>query len=296
MRLLVIGASGLVGSHLLAEVSSRGHTVIGTYRDRVEAGLERLDAADVPSFVALLTRFRPDKVVHTAGWTWADGCETDPARAMEENCHQPVRLAEECQRRGIGFCYFSSSYVFDGESGPYDETAVPNPVNVYGRTKLAAEIRLAEVTHGTALLPRVICVYGAEVRRKNFACQVCDAMKAGKAMVLPSDQLGNPTWAGDIGAATADLIAKGASGPWHLGGANPECSRLDWAMQLVAGFQQAGVTVHPGFHLSTKPTAVLAQKALRPLHAGLVSSKLPTPCFPPVDFPSICRRVAGLPA
>lgn len=296
MRVLVIGGSGLVGSHVLRAVTSSGHQAVGTFRDRAEPGLEHLDAANLDEFSALLDRHSPDWVVHAAGWTWVDGCESDPVRATEENCHQPVRLAGRCADRGIRFAYFSTSYIFDGKDGPYDESAAPNPINVYARSKWEAEQRLMEITSGSVLLPRVICVFGEEARRKNFACQVCDSMRSGKAMVLPSDQLGNPTWAGDIGAATVDLIDKGASGPWHLGGANPDCSRLDLAMQLVAGFQQAGVTVHPGFQLSAKPTAVLAQKASRPLHAGMVSSKLPTPCLPPVDYSSICRRVAGLPA
>lgn len=296
MRLLVIGGSGLVGSHVVRSAISAGHEVIGTFRERSEPRLVHLDAANLDEFEGLLDRHNPDWVVHAAGWTWVDGCESDPVRAMEENCHQPARLARRCADRGIRFAYFSTSYIFDGKEGPYNETATPNPINVYARSKWEAEQRLTELTSDSVLLPRVICVFGEEARRKNFACQVCDAMKAGKAMVLPSDQLGNPTWAGDIGAATVDLIAKGASGPWHLGGANPDCSRLDWAIQLVAGFQQAGVTVHPGFQLSAKPTTVLAQKALRPIHAGMVSSKLPTPCLPPVDYPSICRRVAGFPA
>ena len=293
MRLLVIGGSGLVGSHLLQEADARGHDALGTYRERPEAGLVRLDAADLDEFTDIVGRHRPDCVVHAAGWTWVDGCESDPARAMEENCHQPVRLARICEERRIRFAYFSTSYIFDGRDGPYDESAKPNPINAYARSKWEAEQRLIEATDGKVLLPRVICVFGVEARRKNFACQVVDAMKAGKPMVLPSDQLGNPTWAGDIAAATLGLIATGASGPWHLGGDNPDCSRLDWARQLVAGFQHSGIIAQAGFQFSTKPTHVLGQKALRPLHAGMTSARLPNPCFPPSDFVSLCRTIAA---
>lgn len=296
MRLLVIGGSGLVGSHVLREAVSRGHVAIGTYRERPEPRLEHLDAANLDHFAALIERHRPDSVIHAAGWTWVDGCESDPVRAMEDNCHQPVRLAEVCERRGIRFAYFSTSYIFDGKDGPYDESAKPNPINVYARSKWEAEQRLAEATNGTVLLPRVIYVFGEEARRKNFACQVCDAMKAGKPMTLPSDQRGNPTWAGDIAAATIDLCEEQAIGPWHLGGANPDCSRPDWASQLVAGFQKAGVRPGAGFQISVKPTDVIGQKALRPIHAGMISSKLPTPCFPTVDYHSICGKIAGEPA
>jgi dTDP-4-dehydrorhamnose reductase len=293
MRLLVIGGSGLVGSHLLAEALRRGHHAVGTFRERAVAGLEPLDAARLAAFEALLDRHRPDRVIHAAGWTWVDGCEGAPARAMEENCHQPVRLAEICQRRGLRFAYVSTSYIFDGTAGPYDESAVPSPINAYARSKWEAEQRLVAATDETVLLPRVICVYGVEARRKNFACQVCDAMRAGKSMMLPSDQRGNPTWAGDIARATVDLMEREERGAFHLGGADPDCDRIAWAEHLVRSFQRVGVEPAAGFTIVAKPTEILAQKALRPLRAGMVSCRLSRPCFVPSDDVTICREIAG---
>ena len=294
MRLLVIGGSGLVGSHVLSEALGRGHVAVGTYRERPEPGLEPLNGANHADFESLLDRVRPDRVIHAAGWTWVDGCEGDPARAVEENCHQPVRMAGVCHRRGIRFGYVSTSYIFDGTSGPYDESALPNPINAYARSKWEAEQRLSEATGGTALLPRVICVFGAEVRRKNFACQVCDAMKAGRAMTLPSDQLGNPTWAGDIARTCVDLLEREASGPFHLGGADPACDRIEWANRLVRAFRSVGLEPAPGFSIQGRTTVELGQKAPRPLHAGMVSTRLPAPCFPPMERSEVYRSIAGL--
>jgi dTDP-4-dehydrorhamnose reductase len=293
MRLLVIGGSGLVGSHLLAEALRRGHHAVGTFRERAVPGLEPLDAARLADFEALLDRHRPDRVIHAAGWTWVDGCEDDPARAMEENCHQPVRLAEICQRRGLRFAYISTSYIFDGSAGPYDESAVPAPINAYARSKWEAEQRLVAATDGSVLLPRVICVYGVEARRKNFAYQVGDALRVGKILTLPSDQRGNPTWAGVIARTTLDLLEREERGAFHLGGADPDCDRIAWAEHLVRSFKQVGVEAATGFTIVSKSTAILAQKALRPLHAGMVSRRLDRPCFGPADDAAICREIAG---
>jgi dTDP-4-dehydrorhamnose reductase len=293
MRLLVIGGSGLVGSHVLREARAGGHHAVGTFHGNPGPGLEALDAADLSGFEALLEKHAPDAVVHAAGWTWVDGCEEDPARAFEENQRQPVRLAQACHRRGIRFVYFSTSYVFDGENAPFDEDAIPAPVNVYARSKWEAERELTEVTGGSVLLPRIICVFGEEARRKNFACQVCDAMTAGKTLRLPSDQSGNPTWAGDIARAVVSLLEKAERGVWHLGGADPECDRVEWARCLVAAFAATGVETHPDFRIVGVPTAELAQRAQRPLRAGIVSRKLARPTFPREIDPEVYRKIAG---
>ena len=293
MRILVVGASGLIGSHLLAKAARLGDDSAGTTFGQQAPGLRRFDSGDTASFEALLDDVRPDAVVHTAGFTWADGCEAEPERAMELNCRQPVELARRCHARGIRFAYFSSSYVFDGTNGPYDERAIPNPINVYGRTKAAAETELQRVTDGAALVLRVICVFGAESRRKNFACQVCDAMRAGRVMTLPSDQLGNPTWAGHIARVTLDLLGANESGVFHLGGANPQCSRVEWAERLVETFREGGLSPANGFRLDGKPTVELGQAARRPLDGGIVSRRLTRPVFEEPPWAEICLKIIG---
>ena len=139
MRLLVIGASGLVGSHLLAEARSRQIEAVGTYRTHPNGGLVPLDLADTHGAISLLDRLEPTAVIHAAGWTWADGCERDPARSFRENTEQPGKIAQLCAERGIRMVYISSSYVFDGCNGPYTEDAVTRPINVYGQSKRAGE-------------------------------------------------------------------------------------------------------------------------------------------------------------
>jgi dTDP-4-dehydrorhamnose reductase len=268
---------------MLKAAQMAGHTVVGTYRRHPEPGLVHLDSADSSAADALLRTQRPDVVIHAAGWTWVDGCEDDPAKAFAENAEQPARLAEQCRKSGCRFAYFSSSYVFDGKAGPYGEDAMPNPINVYGRSKLRAE-RDIQAAHDEALLLRVVCVYGAEEQGKNFAYQVRRAMESGQVLKLPEDQCGNPTEAGDLSRWLLELLQRGATGVWHLAGPWPDCTRVHWAERLVSAFEAAGVRRHPQFSINAVPTAQLEQRAMRPLKAGLLTPKADALGLRPTEF------------
>ena len=291
MKILVIGGSGLVGSHVLKAAQAAGHAATGTYHQSPQPGLLPLACADAKATQALLKQEKPDVVVHAAGWTWVDGCEDDPKRAFAENTEQPAQLAAWCHAAGIRFVYFSTSYVFDGKTGPYTEDAAPCPINVYGRSKLQAEQEIQRVTDGTALLPRVICVYGAEKRGKNFAYQVRRAMETGQTLSLPVDQCGNPSWAGDLGPWVVKLLEQRASGIWHLGGPWPGCTRTEWAERLVKAFTALGVKTHPQFGIKSILTADLKQRAWRPLQAGLLTPKADELKFVPTDFDRTIREL-----
>lgn len=272
MKLLVIGGSGLIGSHLLTTARATGHTAVGTYRNHARPGVVPLDCADSSAVAALLESEKPDVIVHAAGWTWVDGCEDDPRRAFAENAEQPAAIAAQCRERGSRFVCFSSSYVFDGKAGPYREDAPPNPINVYGKSKLQAEQQIL-AAQPEALIVRVICVYGAEAQGKNFAYQVRRAMEQGQVLKLPSDQLGNPTWANDIARGLITLLERRSTGVWHLAGPWPECARPEWARRLVSAFEAAGVRRDPKFTIEELPTAELRQRAARPIHGGLLTPK-----------------------
>ena len=269
MRILVIGGSGLVGSHVMAEAALRGHMVTGTYRKFVVPGLIPLDLGDFAAVKNLLAETRPDWVVHAAGWTWVDGCEADPARAMRENCEQPAMLAELCRERGCRLVYFSTTYVFDGQSGPYDETDQPNPINVYARSKWAGEQRIQEILSGGTLIPRLICVWGREAQEKNFVYQVIKALREGRTLRLPADQLGNPTWAGDIAGWLLELMESGRQGVWNLAGDQENCTRVEWFCAIRDAARALGM-VPPGAAAGYAAVATgdLQQPARRPLHSG----------------------------
>ena len=283
MRILVLGASGLVGSHVLAEARGRGHEVAGTCRSQAVTGLERLDLADAPALQRLLDRVRPEAVVHAAGWTWVDGCERDPGRSLRENVEQPLAVARWCRDHGARMLYYSTSYVFDGRGGPYAEDARPNPINVYGQHKRDAEEALARLLGDRLLVARLICVWGREAAGKNFAYQVMRAGVERRSLRLPADQLGNPTWAGDVALWSLRLLESGQSGIWHLAGDGPDTSRPQWAAAILAGLRDAGRPT--GVALESVATEALAAAAPRPLRAGMdtakIQSRYPLSCRPP---------------
>jgi dTDP-4-dehydrorhamnose reductase len=292
MRILVIGGSGLVGSHLVAEAAAHQHAVTGTYRNFPVPGLLPLDLADLDATRRLLLQVQPDWVVHAAGWTWVDGCEGNPARAHRENCEQPVQLAQLCQELGSRFAYVSTTYVFDGQSGPYRETDQPNPINVYAKSKWAAEQQIQSALGGRALLPRVICVWGREAQGKNFVYQTLKALREGWTMRLPADQLGNPTWAGDIAAWLMGLMELGESGVWNLAGDREACTRVEWFCAIRDAARRQGLvpaSINPGYE--SVATAELKQPALRPLHCGAriqhIQARLPR-------VPRVPNDLAGL--
>ena len=286
MRLLVVGASGLVGGHVLAEATRAGDVAVGVARQA--SGNVRSGAMqDLAAMERLLGEHAPEVVLCSAGFTWADGCEADPARSRRENLENPVALATLCHRLGGRFAYYSSSYVFDGREGAYAETAPVSPINAYGRDKAEAEIRLAEATDGEALILRLIHVWGVELKGKNFAYQVRQANHDGATLYASRAHLGNPTWAGDIAAWTLDLCRRQQRGLWHLAGDRPHLSRREWAEEILDGLAALGSRRRA--RLADGPTPA-ASATPRPLSAGLDTSKIqafaPRSCRPPADLPA----------
>lgn len=285
MRLLVVGASGLVGGHLFSAASAARVPARGTSR-RALPGLATCELSDEATLRALVDDFQPTAVACAAGFTWADGCQADPGRSRRENLEQPLALAGLCARLGVRFAYFSSSYVFDGRDGDYDESCRPNPLNVYGRHKAEAELRIAEATGGEALILRLIHVWGVESRGKNFVYQVSRANAEGAEFPVSSVHLGNPTWAGDVATWTLGLLGAASSGVWHLAGDSPRLSRLDWAGEILRGLERMG---RPR-RIRLVPRAAPPAETPRPLSAGLRTLKaqrfLPLVCRAPDDLPA----------
>ena len=287
MKILVLGASGLVGSHVMSAARGAGHDVVGTTRAADPTALRRLELGDQDATFALLEAEQPEVVIYAAGWTWVDGCEADPARSRRENLEQPLAVARGCARRGVRVLYYSSSYVFDGVAGGYAEEDPVSPVNTYGRHKADAEKAILDAAGEAALVARLICVWGREAARKNFAYQVMRAAEGAATLSLPSDQRGNPTWAGDIAEWSVRLCASASAGIWHLAGPHPELTRPDWAKRILLGLASAGRPAAVGFDVRT--TAEIRPPAARPLRAGMDTAKIQR--FHPI----VCREPEALP-
>ena len=204
-----------------------------------------------------------------AGMTNVDACEGDSDLAFQTNARGPSLLAAYARELDIPFVYFSTEYVFDGRSehpGPYRENDEPNPVNVYGASKVAGE-RAVSAAHERALIIRTTVVYGEDPQGKNYLYTVLRQLAGGLPLRVPQDQISTPTYSRDLVRATVGLVDAGASGIFHVSG--PELlGRLELAQAIAAHFH-----LDPAL-LQGKDTWELQQRAPRPLAAGLATEKL----------------------
>lgn len=216
--------------------------------------------------VRLLDRHPLDAIYCVAGMTDVEVCEGQDELVHWTNARGPAVLAGYARRLAIPFVYFSTEYVFDGRSGPYREEDEPNPINVYGMSKLAGE-RGVLAAYPEALILRTTVVYGLDARRKNFLYSLTAALGAGRRFRVPEDQISTPTYNQDLVRTAVALVAARASGILHVCG--PELlSRFRFA-EAAAGY--LGLD---GRLIDAVPTAQLGQRARRPLSAGLLTNKL----------------------
>jgi dTDP-4-dehydrorhamnose reductase len=262
MRVLIVGASGFVGSALRAVFGSEA---VGTYCNHPVDALVQLDIRDADAVRRLVSDVDPQLIIHPAAQPHVDWCEDHERESYDVNVAGTRNVAAAAYSAGARYVFFSSDYVFDGRDGPYREDAVPNPPNVYGRHKLDAEQAIA-ATLQDYLIVRVCGVYGFERAGKNFVMALLARGQRGEAMNVPSDQWNNPTYADNLAVAVKELALGSHRGILHVVG--PEyIDRISFARLACEVFG-----VDSGF-LRPKVTAELGQRAPRPLRGGLDSAK-----------------------
>lgn len=216
MKILLTGANGQVGFELERSLQGLGE-VVAPRRDQ-------LDLTDLDQLREMIRRVKPDVIVNPAAYTAVDRAETEPALAFRVNAEAPGVMASEAARLGCAIVHYSTDYVFDGcKLGPYMETDPVNPINTYGRTKLAGEQAISDagIAH---LILRTSWVYGA--RGKNFMLTMQKLASERRELRVVADQRGAPTWSRTIADATTAILAQakaggaqwwsGSSGVYHL--------------------------------------------------------------------------------
>ena len=207
MKLLVTGATGLLGSEVLRAATARGHDVTG-------AGSSDADVTDPVQVDALLDACRPDLVVHCAAFSAVDASEEDPRRAMAVNGDGARHVARAATRVGGRCLYVSSDYVFDGElRRPYRPDDPTSPLSVYGRSKRAGEVATLDAGRA-ALVVRTSWLFGHA--RRTFVTAMIERAARGETPTIVDDQIGGPSSARDVAAALLDLAEADAEGVWHV--------------------------------------------------------------------------------
>ncbi len=203
-RILVTGANGQVGWELRRSLQPLGEIIATEFEP--QAGAQRtLNLADPDEIRALVRELKPQLIVNAAAYTAVDQAEEDVDMAMAINAVAPGVLAEEAKRCGAALVHYSTEYVFDGtKSSPYTEADQPNPLNVYGRSKLAGEQAIQQVG-GAHLIFRTSWVYGA--RGKNFLLTILRLARERPELNIVNDQFGAPNWSRMLAELTAQVLA-----------------------------------------------------------------------------------------
>jgi dTDP-4-dehydrorhamnose reductase len=238
-QILLIGQDGQVGRDLQKPLSALGTVVT--------VGRQQLDLAQADQIQAAIQNFAPDLIVNAAAYTAVDRAETESDRAFAINANAPQQMARAAQALTIPLIHISTDYVFDGsKSSPYVETDATNPLGVYGQSKLAGEqeIQQVQAQHPEfqyAIL-RTAWVYGAQ-GKGNFVKTMLRLGAERPEVRVVDDQIGTPTWSGDIAKAITGLAerfltpdsSEAPSGIYHF----TNSGAASWYDFAVAIFEEA---------------------------------------------------------
>ena len=274
VKLLVIGASGLVGGKVAQKARGMGMEVSGTYKMRMPPpGIpcSRLDVLDTANVQDAVSRESPDAVVNAAALHDAGYCERHPEEANLVNASSVGVLARACSDTGAKLVHVSTSCVFDGAKAPYVEYDSPAPLNAYGYSKFAGE----GLALGHAVV-RTSAVYGwmsAEAARApsssrgaNFALRLLGSLSAKKRAKMAADRFATATLADWLAESLLAVAKSGGSGLFHAAGADCQ-SKYGFAVQLAEALGHDGDLVVPS------GSAQLDQSVKRPARSCFDSSK-----------------------
>lgn len=217
MKILVTGAAGMLGSSLVPTLRGQGHKVYPTDIETSDEGMEFLDVRDREEVFKSVRSLRPDLIMHLAAETNVDRCEIETDHAFKTNTIGTQNVALACQRNNAIMVYISSAGVFDGQKKqPYIEYDEPNPINVYGRTKLEGE-KIVEELLDKYFIVRAGWMVGGGEKDKKFVAKIIKQINEGaKELYAVSDKLGTPTYAPDFSKVIAKIIKTNHYGLYHL--------------------------------------------------------------------------------
>lgn len=261
-RILLTGKNGQVGWELQRTLATLGEVTA--------LGSRELDLRDGDALRTAVRELRPAIIVNPAAYTAVDQAEQERDAAFAINATAPGILAEEAARLDALLLHYSTDYVFDGaKQAPYTENDTPNPLNVYGESKLAGE-RAVAAAGGRHLILRTSWVYGA--RGKNFLLTMQRLGKERDELRIVNDQTGAPTWSRAIAEASAQILAQRHAWPQSTGG----------LYHLACG----GETTWFGF-----AQAILENTEKPPRLTPITTADYPLPAQRPANSRLDCRRL-----
>lgn len=256
MRILVIGAAGLLGRTLVEEAGSR---------EVIAATTSDADIRDAGEVRELFARTRPDCAVLAAAYTDVDACERNPEQAHAVNCLGAANVARAALESGARLLYVSTDYVFDGaKTAPYETADPPNPLSAYGRSKAAGEAAVREILQDFCIV-RTSRLFGTA--GKCFPASILRLAESQNELAVVDDQTGSLTFNRDLAAAILQLAESGARGVIHATNSGT-CSWFEFAREILRAVGIENVRVRA---ISSAESGRAAQ---RPKYSALSDASL----------------------
>jgi len=244
IKTLIIGSNGMLGSDLCK-----------VFPDAVKLTHHDLDITDREQVIESILKIKPDVVINAAAYTNVDGCEDNKELAFQVNGYGPGYIAEACARVGATLVHFSTDYVFDGSKKEYVESDIPNPINVYGHSKLLGEKKIIENMDDYRIV-RISWLFG--IHGKNFVETMLKLSREMDTVKVVNDQFGKPTYTMDLASKVKEIIEL-EPGIYHITN-DGICSWYEFASSIIDNVIPCTSEEFP-------------RKAKRPKYSVLVNTK-----------------------
>ena len=257
MKVLVTGVNGQLGYDVVKELEKRGHQAVGVDR-------ERMDLTSTQQIKECIENVNPEVIIHCAAYTAVDKAEDEEELCRRVNAIATKEIAEHAKKLDIPMIYISTDYVFDGtKDGEYTEEDIPNPINVYGKTKYEGEIYVQELLEKYYIV-RISWVFGEN--GNNFIDTMLRLAKDKDEINVINDQVGSPTYTKDLAPLLVDMIETEKYGVYHATNEG-YCTWYEFAKEI---FRIANVDIK----VNPISTDMYLTKAKRPINSKMSKVKL----------------------
>jgi dTDP-4-dehydrorhamnose reductase len=243
MNVIVTGANGMLADALSPFLKERGYTAFLT--DIVTApGIYKMDIRDIKEIASFAAEHKPGIIFHLAAETDVDKCELNPGHAFETNAKGTENVAAVCGDLNIPMVYISTGAVFDGDkSGGYTELDTPNPLSVYGKSKLKGEEAVVSALSRYYIV-RAGWMIGGYSKDKKFVWKIIQLLNTKKEISVVIDKTGSPTFTKDFSLGVLDIVSAGKYGVYHCVNKGI-CTRFDIAKKIAEYLKKEDVIIKP---------------------------------------------------